>query len=52
MPHPFVLNMPVELRLELMTPVCSYSVNTKRKFLNHVIDKIDGVLLVVTQVYF
>ena len=48
MPHPFVLNMPVELCLELMTPVGSYSVNLKRKLLDHVIDKIDGVLLVVT----
>ena len=50
MSYPFVLNMPVELRLELMTSVGSYCMNTKRKLLDHVIDKIDGVLLIVTLV--
>jgi len=48
MPHPFVLDMPVKLRLKLMTSVSADRVNTKGEFLNYIIDKLYGTLLIVT----
>ena len=37
--------MPVKLGLELMTVVCSHRMNPKWKFFNHIVDKINGVLV-------
>ena len=42
--------MPMELRLELMTPVRADRVDAKRKLLDGIVDEFDGVCLVVTTV--
>ena len=49
--HPLILNMPVELGLELMPPVCSDGIDPKWEFLDHIINKLDGALLIVLPVY-
>ena len=49
-PYPFILDMPMELRLESMIAVCSDGVNPGRAFLDDVIDERDGVPLVVPAV--
>ena len=40
--------MPVELCLELVSPVGSDRMDAKRKFVDHVIDESDGMRLIVT----
>ena len=47
-----ILNIPVELRLELMTPVSPYRLDAKRKLLNNIIHEITGVFLVVSRIDF
>jgi len=47
-----ILHMLVESGLKLMTPVSSDCMNSKRKFLNNIINKINGTLLVVTLIHF
>jgi hypothetical protein len=42
--------MPVELGLEFMTPVSPDSLNAKRIFLNEVVRKFDGILLILARV--
>jgi hypothetical protein len=48
MPYSLVLDMPVKLRLELMSSVSSNGMNTKGKFFDHVIDEFDGMCLIMT----
>jgi hypothetical protein len=48
--HLRIFYMPVTLYLELVTPVCTDRMNTKRKTINDVIDEIDGVPLAVTYI--
>ena len=50
MPYPFVLDMPMKLDLKLMSPVCSYRMNAEGEFLYHIINKLNGILLIVTWV--
>jgi len=52
MPYPFVLDMPMELGLKLMASVCSYRMNAEGEFLNHIINKLNGILLIVMRVNF
>ena len=47
MPDAFIFNMPMELSLELMTVIGSYGLNSDREFIDHIIYKINGVLLSV-----
>jgi hypothetical protein len=44
--------MPVEFRLEFVSPVCADFPNSEGKLFDHVVDKITGVLLVVTGIGF
>lgn len=50
MPDPPVLDMPMELRLELMAPVCTNCVDAKRELVDGVVDELDRAFLVVTTV--
>ena len=45
-----VFNMPMELRLELMAPVCANGMDPERELLNKVINEVTGVGLVVSRV--
>ena len=42
----------MKLGLKLMTSVSSDRMDTEWKFLNHIINKFNGILLIVTRVYF
>jgi hypothetical protein len=48
----FVFNMPVELRLKLMTPVCADGMDSERELLDKVINEITGIRLVVSRLNF
>jgi hypothetical protein len=50
MPDPPVLDMPMELRLELMTPICTNRVDAKWELVDRVVNEFDGVCLIVTVV--
>jgi hypothetical protein len=52
MPDPFVLDRPVKLGLKLVASVCSDRMDTKGKFFNHIINELDGILLIVTRLNF
>ena len=52
MPYPLVLDMPMKLGLKLMASVCSDRMDAEREFLNHIINKLNGILLIVTRVDF
>ena len=43
--------MPMELGLELMPSVRSDGIDPKREFLDHIINKLDGALLIMLPVY-
>jgi hypothetical protein len=45
-----VFNMPVELCLELMAPVCANGMNPERELLDKVINKVTCVRLVVSRI--
>ncbi len=47
-----VFDMPVEQGLEFMSPISSDSMNSKRKFLDDMIDESNGIFLRMTGVYF
>jgi len=51
-PHALILDMPMKLGLKLMASVCSDRMDTEREFLNHIINKLNGILLIVTWVDF
>ena len=48
----FVFNMPVELSLEFMAPVCANGMDPERKLLDKVINDITCVRLVVPGINF
>jgi hypothetical protein len=50
MADPFVLDMPVELGLELMTPVGANGLDAEWKLINYIIDEVDSAGLIVTPV--
>ena len=50
MPDPLVLDVPMELRLKLMSSVCTNGVDAKRELLDRMVDEFDGVGLVVATV--
>ena len=50
MPYPLVFNVPVEQRLELVTPIGPDRVNPKRELLDSLVNEIDRARLVVTPV--
>jgi hypothetical protein len=39
--------MPMKLSLKLMASVCPNRMDTEREFLNHIVDKLNGILLIV-----
>ena len=45
MPDPEIFDMPVELRLELVTIIRTHFPNTEWKLFNDVVNEIDGVCL-------
>ena len=49
--HPLVLYMPVELCLELMPSIGSDGIDPERELLDHIINELDGALLVMLPVY-
>jgi hypothetical protein len=44
--------MPMKLGLKLMASVCSDRMDTEREFLDHIINKLNGILLIVAWVNF
>jgi hypothetical protein len=50
--HPFILDMPMKLGLKLMASVSSNRMNAKGEFFNHIINKLNGVYLIVTRIDF
>ena len=48
MSDPLVFNVPVEVRLKLVSPVGSDRMDSKRKLFDHVVNEIDSALLIVT----
>jgi hypothetical protein len=50
MPDPSVLDMPMELRLELMTPVCTNCMDAKRELLDGIVDEFNRAFLVVSTI--
>ena len=46
-----VFNVPMELGLELMPPICPYLLNPERELLNDMIDEVNRTLLCVPLVY-
>jgi hypothetical protein len=49
-PHTLILDTPIKLGLKLMASVCFDRMDTEREFLNHIINKLNGILLIVTRV--
>jgi len=45
-----VFNVPVDLRLELMTPVSANGMDPEGELLNKVTNKVTGIHLVVTKI--
>ena len=45
MPNTLVFDMPVEQGLEFMSPIRSYLLNTERKLVDDMIDKMNGIFL-------
>jgi hypothetical protein len=50
MPHPFVLDMPMKLGLKLVASVCSDCMDAEGEFLNHIINKLNSILLIMARV--
>lgn len=50
MPHPLVFDVVVELCLELMAPVGADRMDAERELLDHVVNEVYGILLIVTLV--
>jgi hypothetical protein len=44
--------MPMKLGLKLMASVCPNRMDTEREFLNHIINELNGILLIVTRIDF
>jgi hypothetical protein len=52
MPYAFIFHMPVKLGLKLMASVSSYRMDAEGKLVNHIINKLNGILLIVTRIDF
>jgi hypothetical protein len=52
MSYPLVFNVPVELCLKFMAPIGSDSVDAKRELLNHIINEVYSIFLIMTPVDF
>jgi hypothetical protein len=52
MPHTLVFDMPMKLSLKLMASVCSDRVKSEGEFFDHIINKLNGILLIVTRIDF
>ena len=48
MSRPLVFDVPVEVRLKLVSPIGSDRMDPKRKLFDHVVNEIDSALLIVT----
>jgi len=48
MPDLFILKVPVELGLELMTPISTNSIDAKGELLDYIINGVNGVFLIMT----
>ena len=46
-----IMTMPVEKRLEFMTVICSYCIDSEWEFVDHVIDKFNGIFLGMAFIY-
>ena len=52
MSYTLILNMPMKLGLKFMASVCPNRMDAEREFLNYIINKLNGILLIVTRVDF
>ena len=52
MPYAFIFDMPVKLGLKLMASVSSNRMDAEGKFINHIINKLNGILLIMTSIDF
>lgn len=52
MSYSLILDMPMKLGLKLMASVCSNRMDAKGEFVYHIINKLNGILLIVTRVDF
>ena len=52
MSYTLILNMPMKLGLKLMASVCSDRMDSEGKFFNHIINKFNGIQLIMTRVDF
>jgi len=52
MPYTLILDMPVKLGLKLMAPVSSDRMYTEGKLVDYIINKLNGVVLIVTRIDF
>lgn len=52
MSNAFIFDMPMKLGLELMAPVGSYCMDAERKLIDHIINELYGIILIVTRVDF
>ena len=48
--HTIILNMPMKLGLKLMASVCPNRMDAEREFLNHIINELYGILLIVARI--
>ena len=52
MPDSLVFHMPMELGLPLMTAICPYPMDAKRKLFHHIVNKVDRAVLIVLLIDF
>jgi len=50
--YTLILDMPMKLGLKLMASVCSDCVDAEWEFVKHIINKLYGILLIVTRIDF
>ena len=50
--HTLILDMPMKLGLKLMAAICSDRMNTEREFFYYMINKFNGIILIVSWVDF
>jgi hypothetical protein len=50
--YTFILDIPMKLGLKLMASVCSDRMDSEGKFLNHIINRFNGIQLIMTRVDF
>ena len=52
MSYAHILDMPMKLGLKLMTSVCSDRMDAEGELLNYIINKLNGILLIVAGINF